>query len=149
MRRGYYGIGIWHGKTETNIGTLWRSAWDFGASFIFTVGRRYKKQASDTQKTWRHIPLWHFASLDELRDRVPYSARLICIELTETSYSLPNFAHPQRAIYLLGAEDHGLPERILADNICLRIPTARPFCLNVAIAGSLVMYDRFIKAGIA
>lgn len=149
MARGYYGIGIWHVKTATNIGTLWRSAWDFGASFVFTVGRRYKKQASDTQKTWRHIPLWHFTSLEELRDHIPYDAQLICVELTEDSHSLVNFVHPQRAMYLLGAEDHGLPERILAGNTCIRIPTARPFCLNVATAGSLVMYDRFVKAGMA
>ena len=33
-KRGYFGIGIFHGKTETNIGTLWRSAAILGADNI-------------------------------------------------------------------------------------------------------------------
>ena len=40
----FYGIGIVNTKTEANIGTLWRSAHAFGASFIFTVGRRYRRR---------------------------------------------------------------------------------------------------------
>jgi tRNA (guanosine-2'-O-)-methyltransferase len=43
--RGYYGIGIENVKTAENVGTLWRSAYILGASFIFTIGKRYKKQA--------------------------------------------------------------------------------------------------------
>jgi hypothetical protein len=35
--RGYFGIGIYHGKTEENIGTLWRSAYAYGADFVFTA----------------------------------------------------------------------------------------------------------------
>lgn len=42
MKRGYFGIGIYHTKNVLNVGTLWRSAHNFGASFIFTVGMRYR-----------------------------------------------------------------------------------------------------------
>lgn len=49
-KRGYFGIGIYNPKTETNMGTLWRSAYNFGADFIFTIGMRYKKMGSDTAK---------------------------------------------------------------------------------------------------
>ena len=103
MSRGYYGIGVWHPKTETNIGTLWRSAYTYGAAFVFTVGRRYKRQSSDTVKTWRHIPLWNFVDTADFIKHSPYDAQLICIELAENSHSLVNFVHPERAIYLLGA----------------------------------------------
>lgn len=44
MKKGYYGIGIYETKEETNVGTLWRSAQNFGADFIFTIGARYKTQ---------------------------------------------------------------------------------------------------------
>ena len=54
--RGYFGIGVERPKTPANIGTLWRSATCFDASFIFTIGRRFPEQSSDTTKTWRHIP---------------------------------------------------------------------------------------------
>ena len=53
--RGYFGIGIQNAKTDENIGTLWRSAFIMGASFIFTIGKRYKKQATDTPKSWKNI----------------------------------------------------------------------------------------------
>lgn len=38
MKRGYFGIGVYHSKNADNIGTLWRSAAIFGADFIFTNG---------------------------------------------------------------------------------------------------------------
>lgn len=34
----YFAIGIYHPKTEMNMGTLWRSAYQLGASYIFTIG---------------------------------------------------------------------------------------------------------------
>lgn len=59
--RGFYGIGIVGSKTPINVGTLWRSAGILGASFIFTAGRRYPQQASDTIKAWRHTPFFENA----------------------------------------------------------------------------------------
>ena len=55
---GFFGIGIVGAKHEANVGTLWRGAWQLGASFIFTVGARFKEQASDTTSAWQQIP--HF-----------------------------------------------------------------------------------------
>lgn len=142
---GYFAIGIEHTKTETNVGTLLRSAHSFGAAFVFTIGRRYKKQASDTPKTYRHIPLFHFDTVDDLRRHLPYDCQLVGVELTNSSRPLPNYAHPKRACYLLGAEDHGLTkEAIIACHSVVQVPGAS-MCLNVAVAGSIVMYDRVVK----
>jgi hypothetical protein len=44
----FFGIGILNGKTPENLGVLWRSAQNLGASYIFTIGNRYAKQACDT-----------------------------------------------------------------------------------------------------
>lgn len=38
LEQGFFGIGIQNGKTPENL----------GASFIFTIGNRYAKQACDT-----------------------------------------------------------------------------------------------------
>ena len=144
--RGYFGIGVWHPKHEMNVGTLWRSAHAYGAAFVFTVGRRYERQSSDTVKTWRHIPLWHFENMADLRVHLPYSCPLIGLELIDTSASLIGYHHPDRACYLLGAEDHGLSETILGEcHDVVQVPSVAPFCLNVAVAGSIVMYDRYRK----
>jgi len=142
--RGFFGIGIYHTKTETNIGTLWRSAYIFGASYIFTVGKRYKKQSSDTLKTWRKIPLYHYDLFDGFNKNRPYDCQLVGVEQDNNSKSIVTFNHPERAIYLLGAEDHGLPVDILKQcNSVIHIDTFT--CLNVAVAGSIVMYDRELK----
>lgn len=144
--RGYFGIGVYHPKTVENIGTLWRSAYLFGASFIFTVGRRYHKQASDTPQTYRHVPLWNFQTFEEFNDKVPYGAQIVCIELADKSKPLHESHHPEQAIYLLGAEDYGIPKEILEGRQVVQIATARPQSMNVAVAGSLVMYDRYAKS---
>ena len=143
--RGYCAIGIYQPKFNVNIGALWRSAYIFGAAYIFTIGKRYKEQASDTLKAPRHIPLYNFASLNDFKSTMPYGARLVCVEITDNAYDLTSFAHPERAIYLLGAEDNGLPAEILKGNIVVSIPNQRNYCLNVSVAGSLIMYDRYVK----
>lgn len=145
----FYAIGIVNTKTAANVGTLWRSAHAFGASFIFTVGRRYKRQSSDTVEAWRSIPLIDFDSIDDLKRHIPYDALLVGVELDQRAVALPVFAHPKRAVYLLGAEDHGLSERERAACHKLVVIPGAASCLNVATAGSLVMYDRATRAGMA
>lgn len=140
--RGFCGIGIEHGKTAVNIGTLWRSAYSLGASFVFTVGRRYERQSSDTVKAWRHIPLFNYLTLEDLIAHLPYDCPLIGIELDDRALALGRFHHPQRACYLLGAEDHGLSKAALAR--CHRIvQLSGRHCLNVAVAGSIVLHHRY------
>lgn len=143
--RGYFGIGIVNTKSPLNSGTLLRSANIYDAQFVFTVGKRYQLQSSDTLQTQRHIPLFHYENVDQLKAGIPFDCPLIGIEQTSSSVDLVEFKHPQRAMYLLGAEDHGLPKGIL--DIChkvVHIDTAK--CLNVAVAGSIVMFDRATKA---
>lgn len=142
--KGYFAIGIYQTKTIENVGTLWRTAQNFGASFIFTIGARYRQQASDTTKVQRHIPLFMFTDFDCFRKHRPINTILIGIEQTAKSKPLKQFVHPTQAIYLLGAEDSGLSEDILLYcNTIVSVST--PSCLNVAVAGSIVMYDRSIK----
>lgn len=141
MSGGFFGIGILNGKTPENVGTLWRGAYQLGADFIFTVSRRYSPQHSDTYKTWRHVPLWRFASVAQLRNVLPRECLLIGVE--EGGTDLPSFSHPERCAYLLGAEDHGLTDEARAAcHSVVTIPAIRQQSYNVAQAGTLVMYDR-------
>jgi len=113
MTRGYFAIGVWHPKTEANIGTLWRHAYLYGAAFVFTIGRRYRRQASDTSVTPLHVPLFHWETIDDLRAHLPQGAPLVGIELHARSRKLSSYFHPLSVVYLLGAEDHGLPEAVI------------------------------------
>ena len=143
-KRGFFAIGIYHAKTEVNVGTLWRSASLFGAAYIFTIGKRYKKQSSDTMKSWKHIPLFHYETFEEFYNALPHDCRLAGIELTESAKDLKDYTHPERCVYLLGAEDHGLNELCLQKcHNLVKLPGE--FSMNVAVAGSIVMYDRISK----
>lgn len=142
--RGYFGIGVFHGKTQENIGTLWRSANIFGADFIFTIGKRYSGQCTDTMKTPRHIPLFNFTDWDDFMAHIPYDCPVVAVELDEDSIPIKHYVHPERCIYLLGAEDHGIPQEVLKR--CREIvQLPGDACMNVSVAGSIVMYDRVNK----
>lgn len=142
--RGYFAIGIEHTKTEANVGTLWRSADLFGAAFIFTIGRRYKRQASDTMHSWKSIPLFHYDTIDDLYAGLPYDCMLVGVELDDRATPIETSTHPERVIYLLGAEDNGLT-RVTRDRChrLIQLPGRRS--MNVASAGTVVMYDRWLK----
>jgi tRNA G18 (ribose-2'-O)-methylase SpoU len=76
---------------------------------------------------------------------MPYDCLLVGIEIDENSEDIQSFRHPMRCIYLLGAEDSGLPKAIIAKcHRLVRLPGR--FSFNVAVAGSLVMYDRAMKS---
>ena len=139
--RGYFEIGIYHTKTEINIGTLWRSAFQLGAAGIFTIGRRYKRQSSDTENSMYQIPLRCYETFDDFCDNRPVGATLIGVEMGGGNLSC--FAHPKTCIYLLGAEDYGLPTAIIERcNKIVSIESINTQSYNVAVAGSLVMYHR-------
>lgn len=144
MKRGFFGIGIYNPKTEMNIGTLWRSAQNFGASFIFTIGDRYKKQRTDTTKTERHIPHYNYKDWKQFMENKPLNAPIVFIEQTEKARDIKNFIHPETAIYILGSEDKGIPNELIRGNQVVFIDTPR--CLNVAVAGSIIMFDRLNKS---
>jgi len=145
--RGFFGIAILDSKHESNVGVLWRSASVFGASFIATVGeKRYKTMKSDTMKSHRHIPLFHFDGIVDLRTHLPKDCKLIGIELDNTASTLQNFTHPEQALYLMGAEDYGIPFHTLQQmDYIVKISTLRNVSLNVGVAGSIVLYDRIMK----
>lgn len=139
---GYCGIGIFHGKTEINFGTLVRSAYSFGASYVFTIGRRYRKESSAIALD-RHIPIFHYDTFEEFRNHLPFGTRMVMVELHDQAESLVTFVHPRQAVYLLGAEDHGIPEPLMAGVQIVQVPGCH--CLNVASAGTVVLYDRYAK----
>ena len=108
---GYFEIGVFHPRSSDNLGTLWRSAYQLGAASIFTIGRPYRQQTSDTQHTAYEIPLRNYPTFEDFLANRPVGAQLIGVEMG--GQPLSTFVHPERAIYLLGSESNGLPESVL------------------------------------
>ena len=140
----YFGIGIYRPKTEENIGTLWRTAYIYGASFIFVIESRYKKKSSDVLKVWSKIPLFQYETLEAFLSSVPYSCPLVGLEMHPKALDIKDFEHPSRALYILGSEDAGLPKKII--NKCQHlVQLPGKTSLNVAVAGSILIFDRISK----
>jgi tRNA G18 (ribose-2'-O)-methylase SpoU len=122
-----------------------RSCYNFDASLIFTVGGRYKRQSADTTHTNRHIPILDYVDWDDYAKHA-MNWMHIGIEIAEDAKPLMGFVHPKEAVYLLGPEDGSLSNKAKA--LCkyvVSIPSRQ--CLNLAVAGSIVMYDRRFKCG--
>jgi len=141
MPRGYFAIGAERSSKALNLGNLMRSAHAFGASFTFTIGATYQalEAHADTSKGQNHLPHYNWAKAGAMV--LPHRCRLVGIELIAAAIDLPSFRHPQRAAYLLGPEQGSIsPELLERCDHVVRIPTR--FCVNVAMAGAIVMYDR-------
>lgn len=146
-KRGYFGIGVEGITKEQNLGTMVRSAHSFGASFFFTVGAELnvkKVRESDTSKAWENLPFFEYDAMADFN--LPKKCALVAVEFCEESIELPSFRHPQAAAYILGPEMGNVSAAMMerADHV-IKIPMQ--FCINVGVAGAIVMYDRLISTG--
>ena len=143
-RSGYYGIGVLGAKNQANLGTLWRSAYQLGAAFMFVVGGRYKSQPTDTVHAVSRVPLFEMNDWNAFVEFAPRGARWVAVEHGGTP--LEDFEHPRDAIYILGSEDAGLPVSVLRScHEVVTLSSERYSSFNVAVAGSIIAYDRLAK----
>jgi tRNA G18 (ribose-2'-O)-methylase SpoU len=145
--KGYFAIGAEGISKPMNLGALMRTANAFGASFVFSVNAEDRTKIaykSDTSRTFKTVPYYQWASIDEIV--LPRECQMVGIELTEEAVDLPEFKHPRMAAYVLGPERGSLsPEMQAKCKHIIKIPTN--FCINVSLAGALVMYDRVRSMG--
>jgi len=88
--------------------------------------------------------LFEYTDLDDFLTHRPIDCQLIGVELCEQATPLEEFSHPDRAQYILGPENGSLGAKVLSH--CQSIVSFdSKFCVNVAIAGSITMYDRSLK----
>jgi len=145
--RGFYAVGVEGITKPGNVGNLVRSAHSFGASYFFTIDPVVdvkKVAATDTSAAFDHLPLFRYDSVADFS--MPDGCQLVGIEFMEGSVELPSFKHPLRAAYVLGQERGSLsPELVEKCDHIIKIPMQ--FCVNVGVAGAIVMYDRLISMG--
>ncbi len=145
--RGYFSVGVEEISKSFNLGNLVRTAHAFGASSFFTVNAsvNYAQiKSTDTSHADIHMPFYEYKSMKEFT--LPKDCSLVGVELLDDAIDLPSFRHPLRAAYVLGPEGGNLSQEMVArcDHI-VKIPTK--FCVNVGIAGAMVIYDRMVSLG--
>ena len=137
-------IGFYEPKNGLNVGSILRSAQVLGIGAVFTVGARfsYRRQSTDTMNSTKHLEFAELQDFEEL-ETWAWPLPLVGIEMGG-AINLESFAHPERAAYILGNEARGLPAEVLERcAFTVQIPTE--YSLNVAVAGSIVLYDRVTK----
>jgi tRNA G18 (ribose-2'-O)-methylase SpoU len=146
VMRGYFGIGAEGISKPMNLGNLIRSAHAFGASFVFLIDAHHTANVptSDTSRAEQQLPLYRFDAVEQLS--LPDRCALIGVELVDDAIPLPSFRHPLNAAYVFGPERSALSAALVARCAhVVRIPTR--FCINLAVAGAIVMYDRMLCLG--
>ena len=145
--RGYFGIGVEGISKEQNVGTIARTAHSFGASFFFAIAPDVdlqKMRLTDTSDAFNHVPYYEYPNVESFE--LPDQCTLVGVEFIADSIDLPSFRHPTRAAYVLGPEMGNLsPEMLARCDHVIKIPMK--FCVNVGVAGALVMYDRLLSMG--
>ena len=143
--RGYFGVGVQGISKSANAGALFRSAHAFGASFVFSIAPAIdlkEARRADTSESHKQLPLYVFPSVAEMS--LPRGCRLVGVELMDDAIDLPSFRHPEQAAYVLGPEKGSLsPDLVAACDFVVKIPTR--FCVNVSVAGAILMYDRLTQ----
>ena len=142
--RGAAAIGLCNPKSPANVGAVLRAAGCYGVDHIYYTGTRFtmaSKYQTDPQKISKKVELREVESFLPLRDK---HQKLVCIELVEGATPLPQFVHPENALYIFGPEDGSVPQSVVdAVDTVVYIPTIG--CMNLAATVNVLLYDRMAK----
>jgi len=143
-----FAIAAWETSKEHNVGTLVRTTHAAAAQELILLGdREWNVEAARTADNYTRIVQLP-AELDALRRHLGTSEwNLVAVELADGAINLFDAAYPHRPCFLLGAELGGLPPEILDEaRLIVQIPQwGLVPCLNLAVAGSIVVYDYLAK----
>ena len=131
---------------EANLGTLLRTCDAVGACMAVPDTAHYRQALAhgDTLGLSRRSCMHWVAGKDRwIECQRAAGWRIVAVELANGAISLP-WLQPaqQRTVVLLGHERYGIPEEhVEAADACVQIPmVGLGASLNVAVAGSLVLY---------
>lgn len=138
---GFSAIGLVRPKTDANVGGVMRAAHCYGAAMIAIQGKRYRREPTDTFKSWSHIPVIH---ADDLHTVIPLDCVPVAVDLIPGAIPLQEYRHPKRAFYVFGPEDGTLGASVTSwCRDAVFVPTIG--CMNLAATANVVLYDRLAK----
>lgn len=148
-RRGLrpFAVAAWSITKDHNVGSLVRTAHATAAAEVLLVGDRdWNVPAAMTSDLYTDISFLsdRSAFLGHLKTR---GWSLVAVELDPRATNLFEAGYPERPCFLLGAERGGIPPDLLDEaRLIVQIPQwGLVPSLNVAVAGSIVIYDYLSK----
>jgi tRNA(Leu) C34 or U34 (ribose-2'-O)-methylase TrmL len=141
-------------KFPRNVGNALRACSNFGARYLgwtperveaphlWPAGERLPRE--ERMKLYEHVQIvnHHRSLLVGRFEAMGFTP--VAVEVRAAAEPLPEFRHPDRALYVFGPEDGTLDRGVLS--ACHRfvvIPTSN--CLNLSAAVNVVLYDRAAK----
>lgn len=142
-------IALCNPKYPHNVGAAKRACSCFGIKQLWYSGDRvpiegnagYRLPREERMRGYADVELRNFDYFFEQFDR---GVTPVAVELRQNSELLPQFVHPEKALYVFGPEDGSIDQVMLRH--CHRfvvIPTAH--CVNLSAAIYLILYDRMMK----
>jgi tRNA G18 (ribose-2'-O)-methylase SpoU len=142
-----FAIAAWNISKEYNVGSLVRTAHATAATEVLLVGERdWNVEAARTAELYTTVR--HLDGADAFRSHLAAGGwRLVAVELHPRAVSLFEASYPERPCFLVGAELGGIPEELIAEAaVVVQIPQwGLVPSLNLAVAGSIVVYDFLTK----
>ena len=149
MKKNQVSIGLINPKDTQNVGSVLRAIGCYQANDVYFTGSRYEhalKHNTDTHNVALNSLISKVDSMVEARDEhMPEGTKIVCVELVEGAIPLPEYKHPENALYVFGPEDGNLKQSIVnaADEV-VYIPTVG--CMNLAATVNVLLYDRLAKS---
>ncbi len=140
-------IAAWNITKEHNVGSLVRTAHAVAAEEVLLIGERdWNVEAARTAELFTTVT--HLPDADAFRSHLEdRELNLVAVELDKRAVNLFDAEYPERPCFLLGAELGGVPAELLDDaELVVQIPQwGLVPSLNLAVAGSVVLYDFLSK----
>ena len=152
MKQSTVSIGLINPKDAQNVGSVLRAIGCYQANDVYFTGNRYEfalKHNTDTHNVAKNASISKVDDMVEARKQfMPEDTKIVCVELVEGATSLPEFVHPENALYVFGPEDGNLKQAVVnqADEV-VYIPTVG--CMNLAATVNVLLYDRLAKSELA
>lgn len=149
MKTSSVSIGLINPKSPENVGSVMRAAGNYRVDSVFYTGKRYPRALMRNpnipdmgRKPSQDVPL---SELPCLIDAAAIGMKLVCVEFAENAIALPEFQHPENALYIFGPEDGSIGQDVIdrADAV-VYVPTTG--CMNLAATVNVVLYDRLAKS---
>lgn len=149
MKQSQVSLGLVNPKSPDNVGSVLRAAANYRVDKVFYTGDRYpraiERKARSVDMSRKISKDVLISRADSLIDVVTENMKIVCVEFAINAIPLPEYQHPESAIYIFGPEDGSIDQDIIdqADAV-VYVPTVG--CMNLSASVNVLLYDRLVKA---
>lgn len=148
MKKSQVSLGLVNPKSPDNVGSVLRAAANYRVDKVLYTGDRYpraiERKARSVDMSRKISKNVQISRTDCLTDDVTENMKIVCVEFALNAIPLPEYKHPENALYIFGPEDGSIDQTIIdqADAV-VYVPTVG--CMNLSASVNVLLYDRLVK----